>query len=131
MGFFKLDLRLGYLLVPLHPESRNLTAFITHKGVFCYKHMAFGLISAPRCFQRIMASIFTGIPGVALYLDDIVVHGATIKSHDECLHSVFSAMAKHHLILNSEKGVFAAPAIEFTGCRLSADGTYPLGGHPL
>ena len=124
--FSKLDLRQGYLQVPLHPESRNLTAFITHKGVFRYKRMAFGLSSAPSCFQKIMASIFAGIPGVAIYLDNIVVHGATVESHDECLHRVFSALAKHHLTLNGEKCVFAAPAIEFVGFRLSADGIYAL-----
>lgn len=124
--FSKLDLRQGYLQVPLHPDSRNLTAFITHKGVFRYKRMAFGLSSAPSCFQKIMASVFAGIPGVAIYLDDIVVHGATAESHDERLHSVFSAMAKHHLTLNSEKCVFATPSIEFVGFRLSAEGIYPL-----
>jgi len=69
----------------------------------------FGLSSAPSCFQKIMASIFAGIPGVASYLDDIVVHKATAKSHDK-----------------REKCVFAAPAIEFVGFYLSADGTYPL-----
>lgn len=75
--FSKLDLRQGYLQVPLHPESRNLTAFITHKGVFHYKRMAFGLSLAPSCFQKIMGSIFAGIPGAPVYLDDIVVHGAS------------------------------------------------------
>lgn len=65
--FSKLDLLQGYLQVPLHPDSRNLTAFITHKGVFRYKRMAFGLCSAPSCFQKIMASILAGIPGVAVF----------------------------------------------------------------
>ena len=94
-------------------------------GVGCLD-VFFGLSSAPSCFQKIMASIFAGIPGVAIYLDDIVVHGATVESHDERLHRVFSALAKHHLTLNGEKCVFAAPAIEFVGFRLSADGIYPL-----
>ncbi|KAI2655644.1 hypothetical protein H4Q32_024238 [Labeo rohita] len=48
--FFKLDLRQGYLQVPLHPSSRNLTAFVTHAGV-------------PSCFQKIMVSMLAGIPG--------------------------------------------------------------------
>ncbi|KAJ8332617.1 hypothetical protein SKAU_G00424060 [Synaphobranchus kaupii] len=114
----------GYLQVPLHTDSCNLTGFITHKGVFRYKCMGFGLSSTPSCFQKIMASIFAGIPGVAIYLEDIVVHGATTESHDERLHSVFSAMAKHHLTLNGEKSVFTAPS--FVGFRISADGSYPL-----
>lgn len=32
--FSKLDLRQGYLQVPLHPSSRGLTAFVTNAGVF-------------------------------------------------------------------------------------------------
>ncbi len=48
--FSKLDLRQGYLQVPLHPYSRNLTAFVTHAGVFCYTRMPFGL--RPQLFPK-------------------------------------------------------------------------------
>lgn len=34
MVFTKLDLRQGYLQVPLHQDSCNFTAFVTHMGVF-------------------------------------------------------------------------------------------------
>ncbi|KAJ8375478.1 hypothetical protein SKAU_G00060580 [Synaphobranchus kaupii] len=101
--FSKLDLRQGYLQVPLHPDSRNLTAFVSHAGVFRYARMPFGLSSAPSCFQKIMSTIFTGIPGVVIYLDDIVVHGPTPALHDEHLHQVLSVLAKHNLTLNKEK----------------------------
>ncbi|ROL53705.1 hypothetical protein DPX16_2426 [Anabarilius grahami] len=62
-------LRQGYLQVPLHPSSRNLTAFVTHAGVFLYMCMPFGLSSAPSCFQKIMVSVLAGILGVAIYLE--------------------------------------------------------------
>lgn len=124
--FSKLDLRQGYLQVPLHPSSRNLTAFVTHVGVFRYTRMPFGLSSAPSCFQKIMASVLAGIPGVAIYLDDVVIHGATPQMHDERLHRVFAAMSEHRLTLNTEKCVFSAPAIEYVGFRVSADGISPL-----
>ncbi len=58
--FSKLDLRQGYLQVPLHPDSRNLTAFVTHIGVFRCTRMPFGLSSAPSCFQKIMYTILLG-----------------------------------------------------------------------
>ncbi len=122
----KLDLRQGYLQVPLHPNSRNLTAFVTHAGVFRYMRMPFGLSSAPSCFQKIMVSVLAGIPGVAIYLDDVVIHGPTPESHDEHLSRVFAALAKHKLNLNAEKCVFSAPTIEYVGFRLSADGVTPL-----
>ncbi len=124
--FSKLDLRQGYLQVPLHPNSRNLTAFVTHAGVFRYTRMPFGLSSAPSCFQKIMVSVLAGIPGVAIYLDDVVIHGPTTESHDERLSRVLAALAKHKLTLNSEKCVFSAPTIEYVGFRLSADGITPL-----
>ena len=124
--FSKLDLRQGYLQVPLHPSSRNLTAFVTHVGVFRYTRMPFGLCSAPSCFQKVMVSVLAGIPGVAIYLDDIVVHGPTTGVHDERLNRVFAALAKHTLTLNTEKCVLAVPEIEFVGFRLSAGGITPL-----
>ncbi|RXN34374.1 gypsy-16 si [Labeo rohita] len=93
--FSKLDLRQGYLRVPLHPSSRNLTAFVTHAGV-------------------------------AIYLDDVVIHGPTPESHDESLSRVFAALAEHKLTLNAEKCIFSAPTIEYVGFQLSADGVTPL-----
>ncbi len=124
--FSKLDLRQGYLQVPLHPNSRNLTAFVTHAGVFRYTRMPFGLSSAPSCFQKIMVSVLAGISWVAIYLDDEVIHGPTTESHDERLSRVLAALAKHKLTLNSEKFVFSAPTIKYVGFRLSADGITPL-----
>lgn len=93
--FTKMILRQGYIQVPLHPNSCNLT----HQEVFC--------------FQKIMVSVFTGIPGVAIYLDDIMVHGSTPNVHGECLHSVILALAKHYLTLNGEKYMFSTSTIDF------------------
>ena len=124
--FSKLDLRQGYLQVPLHPASRDLTAFVTHAGVFRYTRMPFGLCSAPSCFQKIMSTILAGIPGIAVYLDDIVVHAPDQATHDAHLHRVFEALTKYHLTLNTDKCIFAAPTVDFLGFRLSAEGIVPL-----
>lgn len=124
--FSKLDLRQGYLQVPLHPASRDLTAFVTHAGVFRYTRMPFGLCSAPSCFQKVMSTILAGIPGTAVYLDDIVVHGPDQPTHDTRLHRVFEAFTKHHLTLNEEKCLFSVPVVEFLGFHLSARGIEPL-----
>ena len=49
--FSKLDLFQGYLQVPLDERCRNLTAFVTHAGVFQFCRVPFGLASAPSAFQ--------------------------------------------------------------------------------
>lgn len=64
--FTKLDLKQGYMQIPLHKDSRNLTAFVTHMGVFRFKRIHFGLSSAPSCFQKIMATVLAGLPGTAV-----------------------------------------------------------------
>ena len=43
--FSKIDLRKGYLQIPLHPDSRDLTTFITEDGLFRFKRVSFGLAS--------------------------------------------------------------------------------------
>ena len=93
--------------------------------------MAFGLSSAPSCFQKIMASILAGIPGVAIYLDDIVVHGINAVYHDERLQTVLTALAENHLTLNTDKCVFAASVIDYVGFRLSAGGISPFQSNTL
>lgn len=88
--------------------------------------MPFGLSSAPSCFQKIMASVLVGIPGVAIYLNDIVVHGPTTDVHDEQLTMVFAALSTHKLTLNTEKCVLSASSVGFVGLHLSARGVTPL-----
>ena len=88
--------------------------------------MPFGLSSAPSCFQKIMVTIFAGIPGVVVYLDDIVVYGATSSLRDDRLSKVLDVLARHNLTLNGEKCIFAASVIEFVGFRLTATGLSPL-----
>lgn len=58
-----------------------------------------------------MTSVLAGILGLVIYLDDVVVHGATRQIHGERLSKAFDALAKHHLTLNGDKCLFAVPKI--------------------
>jgi len=68
--FTKLDLRQGYLQVPLHPDSRNLTAFVTHVGVSLHLHALRSQL-CPQLFSE-NHEHHPGIPGVVVFLDDSV-----------------------------------------------------------
>ncbi|CAM4599766.1 unnamed protein product [Lepidochelys kempii] len=50
--FSNLDLQTAYYQVMLHEDSRDLTAFITHEGLFSFKHVPYSLASAPSAFQK-------------------------------------------------------------------------------
>ena len=76
-----------------------MTAFVNHIGVFHYTRITFGLSLSPSCFQKIMTTILAGVSGVAVYLDNIVVHG-------KHLQAAFAALSQHNLTLNTEKCLF-------------------------
>lgn len=84
----KLDIREAFLQIELNPNSRDITTFITSKGLFRFKRMPFGLVSAPETFQRVMDEILAGCEGVYWYLDDVMVEGATVEEHDARLNEV-------------------------------------------
>ena len=80
--FSKLDLSHACLQVLLDDESKHLVTVNTHKGLFCFNRLPFRVSSAPAIFQRIMEGILKGIPGVSIYLNDILITG---KSGEEPL----------------------------------------------
>jgi hypothetical protein len=83
--FSQLDLASAYHQITLHDDSKPLTAFITHDGVFQYKRVCFGLASAPSAFQKILSTMLCDLKGVKNYLDDVVVYDGTKAEHDEHL----------------------------------------------
>jgi hypothetical protein len=52
--FSKLDLSHAYLQVPLDEQSQKYVTINTHKGLFKYTRLPFGIASAPSIFQRVM-----------------------------------------------------------------------------
>ena len=50
--FSKLDLKEGYHQLELEEHSREITTFSTHKGLFRYKRLIFGMNTAFEVFQR-------------------------------------------------------------------------------
>ena len=48
--FSKLDLNQGYHQIEINEESRYITTFSTHKGLFGYKRLNFGIASAAEVF---------------------------------------------------------------------------------
>ena len=52
--FTKLDCNSGFHQIPLHPESQELTTFITPFGQYCYKCLPFGISSGPEVLYREM-----------------------------------------------------------------------------
>ena len=62
--FSKLDLSHAYQQLPLDEESTQFVVISTHKGMFRYTQLQFGISSAPAIFQRVIEGLLQGISGV-------------------------------------------------------------------
>eukprot|EP00731_Ephydatia_muelleri_P011471 Em0006g365a len=126
--FSKLDLAHVYLQLALEDESKKYVTITTHKGLYRYNRLPFGVASAPAIFQRTMENLLRDISNVVVYLDDILVSGSTEAEHLHTLDRVMSRLEEHGLHLKLSKCVFMAPSVEYLGHHISADGIRPAEG---
>lgn len=101
--YSQLDLSSAYHQPPLHPESRNLPAFITHDGLFRFTQVPFGLASVPSAFQKMMQTILKGLSVVHNYLDDIIFYRDSKEMHDRHFQAVLQRLRDACLQMNFEK----------------------------
>ena len=106
--FSTLDLKSGYRQLKMKENDISKTAFICHRGLFEFVRMPFGLCNAPATFQRAMETVLHGLIGVAyyVYLEDVVVFGATPSEHAHNLRLVLERLQKHHFTLKTSKCKF-------------------------
>jgi hypothetical protein len=123
--FTKLDLSSAFQQLRLDEDSQKLTTINTHRGLYNYMRLPFGISSSPGIFQRVMESIMAGIDGVIVYLDDILVSGATIESHMEILRLVLERLQKFGVHLNKQKCMFLKREIVYLGYIIDSNGVCP------
>ena len=121
-GFTKIDLADAYNQIQLSPESQKRLALSTHRGVFLQMRLPFGISSAPGYFQELMDKLTCDLQGVAVYMDDILVSGATDSEHLQNLRSLLKRLVEKGLRCRLEKCSFAQSSIEYLGYTLSRQG---------
>lgn len=123
--FSKIDLREGYHQLLLHPDSRDITTFATHEGIFRYKRLIFGINSAFEIFQKRIELVINKCEGAKNISDDILVWGETLEEHNRRLHDVLHKLFEAGLRLNKDKCIFAVTSLVFAGHRLTSEGIKP------
>ena len=120
--FSKLDLREGYHQLELHPDCRDITTLATHKGLFRYKRLIYGVSSAFESFQRQIENVIAGCPGAKNISDDILVWGTTEEEHNSRLNQVLARLREAGLKVNKDKCMFCTDNLVFAGHELSPMG---------
>ena len=109
--FSKHDLSHAYQQLPLDEEPRKFVVINTHRGLFQYTQLPFGISSAPGIFQHVIESLLQGIEGVVVYLDDILITGSTEDAHLRTLDEVLSRLDHAGLRVKQKKCAFMRPSV--------------------
>ena len=102
----------------------SLTVINTHKGLFQYNRLPFGISSAPAIFQRVMDTLLSDIPGVIVYLDDVLITGKTNEDHMRSLDTVLTRIQEAGLLLKKEKCLFMEKSVTYLGHTIDANGLH-------
>lgn len=124
--FSILDGNKGFYQIKLSEQSELLTTFNAGKlGRYCYRRVPYGLSSAPEVFHRCFKKIFEGIPGVEVYIDDIIVWGTNEAEHEERLKHVLDRARRANVRFNRNKCRIGVNEVRYVGHIFTKDGLKP------
>ncbi|XP_070174493.1 uncharacterized protein [Littorina saxatilis] len=113
--FTKIDLAKGYWQIPVNPHDKEKTAFQTPLGLFQWKRMPFGLLTAPATFARMMRMLaldrFSGLN----FFDDVLVSSKAWKEHLVHVEGVLRTLHEQGLTVRPSKVEAGFQELEFLG----------------
>ena len=83
--FTELDLSHGYEQMLVDENSKEFLRINTHKGLYRYNRLPYGVASASGIFQRTIEGLLQGIPSKGVLLDNILITGPSTEEH---LHNI-------------------------------------------
>ena len=75
-----------------------------------------------------MEQVLQGLPGVACYLDDVLIRGKNDRDHLEHLGAVLQRLHERGFRLKKSKCVFMQFSVEYLGYQVDAEGLHATEG---
>ena len=115
----------SYQAVELDEESRALTTFITHRGLYRYKRVPAGLHDAGGKYTSRYDFVIQRIPRKVKCVDDTCLWDTSIEEAFFHTWDYLAICAKHGIVLNVSKFEFCKKEVTFAGFQLTPDGIKP------
>ena len=122
--FSEIDMNKAFDQIELADEdSKNITAFETHKGIFRYKVLTMGIHNASEYLQKAMKhQILPNLKGVKGIADNIIVYGKDDAEHKKNLKAVLQRFRELGLTASKDNCKIAAKVLNFYGLKVSSEG---------
>lgn len=120
--FTTLDCVSGFWAVPLDDSSSYLCTFNAGPhGRYRFLRLPYGIKSASEVFHKTLNKIFD-IPGVSVYIDDLIIYAESMEQHDAILKQVLETALANNIKFNKSKCKIAHEEITFLGHKFSEEG---------
>ena len=116
----------GYHSVPIRPEDRDKTTFITEQGRFRYCRAPMGYIASQDAYTSRYDAIIVDIPRKSKCVDDTIIWDDDLYSHWMRVHDYLELVGRKGVILNPHKFQFASQTVNFAGFHITAHDVKPL-----
>lgn len=122
--FSKIDLKTAFQQLVMDENSQEICTLNTPLGLYQPKRLPYGIASSPALWQETMDKIFTGLPGVFCFVDDIVVGGENKEQHDDRLKNVLKRMKENGIKINKDKCLFNVSSVKYLGFVIDGNGIH-------
>lgn len=118
------DAARSYHQLAIAESDRWKTAFLTHRGLYQYKLIPFGLKNTPLQFQCFMDLVLGSLRWTLalVYINDILVFSDNFEDHASQLATLLDSTTAVGLKFNPTKCHFAYPSLKVRVHRVSTDG---------
>jgi len=114
------DLSSGFWNQELTKSSRPYTAFrAPGLGHWEYTRSPQGCTNSPATFQRLLDHITRGLPGIFVYMDDVIVCASTHDQMRMRLRALFQRFSQYHMKCRLKKLQLGATEVDYLGYNIS------------
>ena len=103
-------------------QLEPLLTINTHKGLYRYNRMTYGISLAPSICQRTMDTILQALPGVQCILDDMIITGRNDAEHLQNIERVLQRLQQYGLRVNIDKCYFMKERATYCGHEIDKSG---------
>ena len=120
-----LDCWNGYHSIPLAPEDRPKTTFVTQWGLYRYRVAPQGFLAAGDAYTARFDAIAAGITNRKQCVDDTCLYSNSLEENFNLVCKFLSLCAGAGMVFNKKKTQFGLMEVEFLGFKVTADSVKP------